>query len=59
MRRKIFYKLLLLYTSRVMSAIKRLMKKRLLNRVFYKRKLLHCYNDYVYMKSNKITIIRQ
>ena len=56
--KKIFYKLLLLYTSRVMSAIKRLMKKRLLNRVFHKRKPLHYYNDYVYTKNNKITMIR-
>ena len=59
MRKRIFYKLLLLYTSRVMSAIKRLIKKRLLSRVFHKRKSLQCYNDYVYTKNNKITMIRQ
>ena len=58
MRRKMFYKLLLLYTSKVMSAIKKLMKKRLLNRVFHKRKPLQCYNDYVYIKNYKITMIR-
>ena len=59
MRKKIFYKLLLLHTLRIINAIKKLMKKRLLNRIFYKRKPLHCYNDYVYTKNNKITMIRQ
>ena len=58
MRRKIFYKLLLLHISRVMSAIKKVIKKRLLSRVFHKKKPLHCYSDYVYTKNNKIIMIR-
>ena len=40
-----------------MSAIKKLTKKKLFNRVFHKMKSLQRYNDYVYTKNNKTIMI--